>query len=191
MRIKFPIDMQTSIAYVCEAHIFCAHMGNECRYKLQFILKLPYKATTRLLLGQLELFNTGLIEDTFQATSGCIGNQYKGAWTLKGKGPLPHSSLLPERCYWVKTAPISLKHVKGVEGNFYPILPFTVHVNGRERGDFGVHADRNAPGSAGCIVLPSIAEWAFFQASMEGAREEGVEKIPLTVDYPIKTPPPN
>ncbi|MBD2773177.1 hypothetical protein ICL16_14150 [Iningainema sp. BLCCT55] len=58
-----------------------------------------------------------------------------------------------------------------------------VQINGRQRGDFGVHRDANIPGSAGCIVLGTAPGWAGFQADMQKLAASGVRVIPLLVSY--------
>ncbi|GET43002.1 hypothetical protein [Microseira wollei] len=73
--------------------------------------------------------------------------------------------------------------VKGIEGMFYPIKPF-VQVNGIQRGDFGIHADANVPGSAGCIVLPPKGNgWKVFPERMTEIAAAGLFRIPLPVVY--------
>ncbi|HAA28895.1 MAG TPA: hypothetical protein DCE56_15920 [Cyanobacteria bacterium UBA8553] len=73
---------------------------------------------------------------------------------------------------------------KGIEGNFYPIKPFTVAIDGKNRGDFGIHKDANVPGSAGCITL-SIdgVRWQRFEKQMSAIRRAGINRIPLQVVY--------
>ena len=84
--------------------------------------------------------------------------------------------------YWVQVAPIDLSHVKGVEGDGYPMTPFSVRTkDGVTRSDLLIHKDANVPGSMGCIVLPSD-EFTDFCAVFN--RElVGHEKIKLWVQY--------
>jgi hypothetical protein len=76
-----------------------------------------------------------------------------------------------------------MPQVRGVEGNFYKINPHMVTVNGVQRGDFGVHFDANAPGSAGCVVLRTDIGWQAFEKDMKNLLTRGVNEIPLLVSY--------
>lgn len=151
--------------------------------RINFNLRLPYTGAARLLLGQLVIHTPKKVYAYYEATSGCIGYQFKGAQKLKGRGPLPASAQIAPLDYRVSTSPVSLKQVKGVEGNFYPITPFMVSYSGINRGDFGIHADKNVPGSAGCIVLPMPIQWHLFEQLMQVVRSTGVKDLPLSVNY--------
>lgn len=156
---------------------------------LTFELDLPETPRYELLQGKLIMKLTpesnGVI---LQATSGCIGNQHQRAWLKKGKGPLPPSTAISPKKYWVSTQRLWLPHVKGVEGSFYAIAPFTVTVGGVSRGDFGVHFDANQPGSAGCCVLKLQEHWDLFRQGMEGVRALGHQQVPLFVRYGFLAP---
>jgi hypothetical protein len=118
------------------------------------------------------------------ATSGLGQYQKIGGWSKQGGGVIP----APYQCnpsfanYWVQVTPIDLSHVKGVEGDAYPITPFEVRTkDGVERSDLLIHRDANVPGSMGCIVM-SDAEFEDFCKTI--AREPiGHEKIKLFVQY--------
>lgn len=99
-------------------------------------------------------------------------------------GPIPPEYRVPSLRSWeVETKPINLGHVKGVEGNFYKILPFTIRTDkGGVRGDFGIHRDANTPGSLGCIVM-SDARFKDFESEMTRLYSLGYSKIPLFVTY--------
>ena len=85
--------------------------------------------------------------------------------------------------YTVSTQPIPLDHVKGVEGNFYQILPFAVVTDeGGKRSDFGIHKDANAPGSLGCPVMSSD-RFSQFEQAMRELRTQGISDLPLFVQY--------
>nr|MDJ0601794.1 hypothetical protein [Crocosphaera sp.] len=60
--------------------------------------------------------------------------------------------------YMVDVRPLTLSN-PGIEGKFYKINPHLVDVGGVTRGDFGIHADRNVPGTAGCIGIESESDW--------------------------------
>jgi hypothetical protein len=55
---------------------------------------------------------------------------------------------------------------------------------GEKRSHFGIHRDANAPGSAGCIVLPTQTGWNSFKRQMEDLADAGIKQIPLQIDYP-------
>lgn len=83
----------------------------------------------------------------------------------------------------VKLKPLHLPHVRGVEGNFYRILPFSVKTdNGGTRSDLGIHRDANVPGSMGCIVM-SRKRFSQFERRMDKLRTLGILEIPLLVTY--------
>jgi hypothetical protein len=86
--------------------------------------------------------------------------------------------------YQVALNPLNMKHLKGVEGNFYPITPFKIQTKqGTERGDFGIHLDANSPGSLGCIVMDGV-NFKDFEATMAILESrEALDKIPLHVFY--------
>ncbi|MGK7961471.1 MAG: hypothetical protein AB4044_13175, partial [Crocosphaera sp.] len=71
----------------------------------------------------------------------------------------------------------------GIAGKFYKINPHLISINGKTRGDFGIHADRNVPGTAGCIGIPDGPEWTSFKKLMSDYNEAGLTQIPLLVSY--------
>lgn len=102
---------------------------------------------------------------------------------LKGRGPLPPSLKIAPYRYKISTQRLWLPQVKGVEGSFYAIAPFTVQLGGTSRGDFGIHFDANAPGSAGCIVILLQEHWNLFRKLIAEFRAAGHQQIPLEVFY--------
>lgn len=114
------------------------------------------------------------------ATSSYSTKQYAENFHERG-GMLPP----PYRCrnlpfYRVETNPIPLPNVKGVEGNFYKIIPHQVVTDkGGSRSDFGIHRDANAPGSLGCIVMTGD-RFKDFEAEM---KKINYPNIPLFVQY--------
>ncbi|MEM8779996.1 MAG: hypothetical protein AAGF26_14215 [Cyanobacteria bacterium P01_G01_bin.49] len=83
----------------------------------------------------------------------------------------------------VNTTPINLAHVRGVDGNFYKISPYEMKTDkGGKRSDFGIHLDKNADGSLGCIVM-SQKNFSDFQNTLTRLRSEGVSELPLVVGY--------
>jgi hypothetical protein len=107
-----------------------------------------------------------------------------GGWSKQGGGvcPAPYQCNPSFANYWMQVAPLDLSHVKGVEGNGYPLTPFEVRTKeGVKRSDLLIHRDANVPGSMGCIVLPDD-EFEDFERVM--AREAiGHEKIKLFIQY--------
>jgi len=86
--------------------------------------------------------------------------------------------------YMVDLTPINLKNIKGVEGNFYKINPFTVITDkGMQRGDFGIHLDANVPGSLGCIVLEREKFIDFEKEIVLIKKQFNIKELPLFVQY--------
>ncbi len=65
----------------------------------------------------------------------------------------------------------------------YKINPHLIQVDGVTRGDFGIHADRNVPGTAGCIGIESERDWEDFKGIMDDYHHAGLTSIPLLVSY--------
>ena len=121
--------------------------------------------------------------DLWMATSSIATKQGFESFHQWG-GMLPPQYRVPQLKHWtVQLGPIPLHHVKGVEGNFYKLLPHEVTTdrNGK-RSDFGIHKDANQPGSLGCIVL-SDDRFAAFERRMREIRAEGILQIALFVQY--------
>jgi GH24 family phage-related lysozyme (muramidase) len=127
----------------------------------------------------------GRTHQVWVSTSSIASRQQPEDFHKKG-GPIPPEYRVPNLKAWeVETTPIAMPHVKGVEGNFYKILPFLVKTDkGGERGDFGIHRDANTPGSLGCIVMSTGDRWNSFEAEMKRLRSLGYLKLPLFVTYP-------
>ncbi len=141
--------------------------------------------TSDLVEGRLVLVDgeSSKVEDTFIATSGLANNQRYDCLSFAGHGPIPPPGMVSINHYWVETAPIYMPQVKGVQGNFYKILPYTVKVEKITRGDFGVHFDANTPGSAGCIVLRTKVGWQAFEEVFKNFAKQGIKEVPLAVSY--------
>lgn len=141
--------------------------------------------SNRLIDGRLLLIdkNSNKEIERYIATSGQVGWQDDVETDQRGRGALPSPDDVGIDCYFIDTAPVHLPHVKGVEGNFYKILPFQVKTrSGRTRSDFGIHWDGNTPGSAGCIVIRNKPAWQAFDARIAGLRSK-FKQIPLMVSY--------
>lgn len=117
------------------------------------------------------------------ATSSTSNKQGIGDWNHRG-GVIPptYDLYCPVSFYYVAVNPVDLKHVKGVEGNGYPITPFEVKTkNGNSRSDLLIHRDANVPGSMGCIVLPD-GEFSDFEKTFTKKRV-GEDRVKLLVGY--------
>ncbi len=150
--------------------------------ELIFEQRLSDTQTNEMIWGHLLLKREGELKRDFTCTSGQKGWQFSGGVKVQGRGPLPSNKATGEQ-YHVVTTPIQLDD-DGIQGNFYPIKPFTVRVSGVERGDFGIHNDANrlsSPGSAGCIVFWSDYGWQLFQEEMAKLRKAGFTSVPLEV----------
>lgn len=141
--------------------------------------------TPALNRGRLFLcdYEKGLI-GRWQATSGLGAYQGVGDWSKQGGGVIPATYNLanPIPYYQVQVKPVDLRHVKGVEGNAYPITPFSVQTKeGVIRSDLLIHNDANVPGSMGCIVLWQ-EDWQDFQNCFNRNCVKH-EKVRLLVGY--------
>jgi hypothetical protein len=142
---------------------------------LFLIFAMPLDEDPRLNRGRLILFDR---------TQGTIGRWV--ATSGLGGGVIPATYQLKDRIPWYKVAakPLDLSHVRGVEGNGYPITPFEVQTKeGVTRSDLLIHRDANVPGSMGCIVL-SGDEFADFDRSFARAVKAlspGVTTVDLNV----------
>lgn len=140
--------------------------------------------------GRLELIacdstkNRCDLIDVYEATSGLPGWQAPGDRNVRAKGPIPDPKFTPDRlAMFVITKPIDSRGVKGIDGNFYPITPTAIRTPVRTRSAFGLHADKNIPGTAGCIGITDDEDWAKLQLKLKEIGASGVEKIPLVVSY--------
>lgn len=134
--------------------------------------------------GRLSLnnLNQGTLKIWVASSSHVRGQEKEGFHERGGYLPPQYRCKdLPN--YFVKTAPINLKGVKGVRGNFYKILPHRIHTDkGGTRSDFGIHLDADAPGSLGCIVLDA-RRFAIFEETMTDLRNRDISLLPLFVQY--------
>lgn len=150
---------------------------------LQFTMQLPDKPTSTFVVGRLAIKEDKKADRVFKATSGCIGSQYHGCQNIRGRGALPSCSQAKISHYTVSTQALWMPQVKGVEGVFFPVAPFSVRLGNVTRGDFGIHFDANVPGSAGCIVLQTKTGWQTFVGIMADLHEARVKALPLVVSY--------
>lgn len=129
--------------------------------------------------GKLIAVNTkkGKIDGAYRALSGVGGEENQ-----RMLGPIPSQSKIKQPHYKVDVIPLTLSN-PGIAGKFYKINPHMINVRGKTRGDFGIHADRNVPGTAGCIGIESEKEWVEFKALMLDYQRAGLRQIPLLVSY--------
>lgn len=114
-------------------------------------------------------------------TSTAIRQQYDNQFKLYGC--IPANNCTKDRKYHILTKPEDSSRVKGVEGNFYRIYPYTVNTTkGTKRTALGIHKDAGVTGSLGCIVL-SPGRFFSFEYNMEVLRKQGITQIPLQVQY--------
>lgn len=120
----------------------------------------------------------------WRATSSVASKQYPENFHERGGMIPPCYRTKNVSRYEVKTSPIPLPHVKGVEGSFYKIDPhFVITDKGGQRGDFGIHLDANLPGSLGCVVM-NKDRFENFENEMTKLRTlKSVETVPLFVQY--------
>jgi hypothetical protein len=169
------------------------------KYSLKFVLNT--NRSSKLIVGSLQLLKDDELINAYKATSSYKGFQYDGSWNQRG-GLLPPTEVLKQRrgansFYEVNTTPIKMPNVKGVNGDFFQILPFAITMsNGVVRSDFGVHADKyndlqgydsNMPksgeGTLGCIGFQTGRGYAAFRRDMNKIKKEGVKSIELIVKY--------
>lgn len=157
-------------------------MTDKIADKYGFQFNFDTAQTNQLIEGILQLFKNGLLINEYRATCSTAGKQGDGSWKQRG-GLIPPSSDLPNKEYLVDTKPIYMPKVKGVEGNFYCITPFSVPTKGVTRGDFGFHFDANVPGSLGCIVLRTPRGWEALQRDIGNIAAAGIKQVSLIVEY--------
>lgn len=140
------------------------------------IFTMELKPSTELIDGNLQLIYPDKKPIDYLATSGCQQWQQPEDQSARARGPIPAGEYqIPTKPYWLDT--------RGIEGWFFHITPDPIVINGVTRGEFGVHFDANAPGSAGCIVLRKFPGWQRFCDRMEAIAKSGIKSIPLSVSY--------
>ena len=131
---------------------------------------------------RLDSLTKGFI-DIWKVTSSIASKQHKESFHKKYALLPPDYRLIPKQHYQVDLSPRYQPQTKGIEGNFYPILPTNVKTDGGGiRSHFGIHKDANVPGSLGCIVM-SGDRFAQFEGQMKMLKAMGIREIPLLVTY--------
>jgi hypothetical protein len=142
-----------------------------------------------LQVGKLELiaceYNQCELVDRYDTTSGLPGWQAPTDISVRAKGPIPNPELTHRKSYFVTTHPIDSRGVKGIDGNFYPIIPETIQLPNKTRSGFGVHADKNVPGTAGCLGVTNDPDWKRIQEQFTKIAKLGIDKIPLVITFDI------
>lgn len=148
---------------------------------LSFRFNNPVNSNSAVLeMGKLKL-TTPNENILYSATSGLPKYQNLASSKIRRKGRIPSCSQAGIANYVVKTNPIWLPNTQGVNGNFYPISPFVVSVQGNTRSDLGIHRDTNVAGSAGCLVITLEDHWKQFEAKMKSLASNNIMSIPLIV----------
>ena len=151
---------------------------------LFLLFHIDLRPQSSIVDGRLLLMEGHKVRERFVATSGAPQWQQPGDFKQRARGPIPRPDKVGIECYEVATKPEWVPDVPGIEGEFFEIFPTTVTLgDGSERSHFGVHRDANAPGSAGCIVLPTPGGWEGFKSQMAKLAKCGVSRIPLQIDY--------
>lgn len=161
-----------------------------------FIFDMPLKdkPSANIIVGTLRLKGFPQADSIreWDCTSGQPRYQYSGATDIKGKGALPGHKYVRDKNnnsikhYVVSTSPYDLKHIKGIGGNAFHILPDPICINGMWRSELMIHNDANrlySPGSAGCIVALSNATWQEIEKAINDIRKAGFKEIPLEVNH--------
>lgn len=121
----------------------------------------------------------------FHATSGLSGYQRLIDCSKGSHGAIPPCELVNISTYSVSTKPIAMPKLRGIEGNFYQILPYLNKVKMSHgvytRGDFGIHQDAGILGTAGCIGVTKGMHWRAFQMEMQSLLVQGISSINLFV----------
>lgn len=131
---------------------------------------------------RLDSLSKGCI-DVWLATSSISKRQGREAFHARYALLPPDYRLVPKKHYQVNLNPRYQPHTKGIEGNFYQILPIEVKTDrGGTRSHLGIHKDANLPGSLGCIVM-SGNRFANFEEQIAKIRNMGIIRIPLLVTY--------
>lgn len=151
------------------------------KHLLRFTLRTDRRSG--LIIGQLDRLQDGEVVNAYQATSSVAGKQFDGSWNSRGGLIPPDEKFLNGELYEVATTPLWMPRVRGVEGSFYQIFPYSVETDGDTRADFGIHFDANVPGSMGCIVLPTQRGWDAFRRDMQQIANSGVKRVDLDIVY--------
>ncbi len=120
----------------------------------------------------------------WSVTSSHVNGQQRGDQHTRG-GLIPPVHHVRRLDKWeVMLIPEDSRHVKGVEGNFYRIMPYEVTTkSGGKRSALGIHRDANLPGSMGCIVMDQ-RNFDDFEETMAWVRETiYVDRLPLFPFY--------
>ncbi|GAA6621590.1 hypothetical protein [Scytonema sp. NUACC26] len=141
------------------------------------------RKSSNLLTGRLLLIDTDAtkIICEVEACSGAIGHQTVDDLDVVARGGIPEASMAGLDHYAVNTVELST-NLKGIEGEYFNVLPREFIVNGIKRSLIEIHRDANAPGTAGCIGVVN-AHWQKFRQAIKSQRERGIKQIPLLVNY--------
>ena len=142
----------------------------------KLIFTMPLGISQSLITGILKLTYPDGQEIDYLATSGLPDWQRKEDQWSRGKGPIPQGDYqIPSQPYFLET--------RGVEGLFFHITPGPVGSGDRIRSELGIHYDANVPGTSGCIGLINSQGWEGFCRRLRNIAAQGVEFLPLKVQY--------
>ena len=147
--------------------------------KLGAVFTLDLEESDEMIYGRFVITgNAGEELYSARATSGQRRFQHPGEFWTRGKGVVPPTD---------DARFIEMKVFKSDPpmGTRYRILPEEVSnpAGTVTRSAFRVHFDGGSPGSAGCIVFPSTSDYRQLIGVFAALKENGVEKIPLTLNY--------
>lgn len=149
---------------------------------LMFQMAFPMLPVKELIIGKL-VANYGKSSIAYAATSGCPRFQCKEGEMWRARGQLPQPKSVGIEGYLVRLSPVYLPTTRGIQGNFYPIIPKWVEIDSRCRGDFGIHMDKNVPGSAGCIVITMENHWKKLEDWLKSLVGVGYTQVALYTNY--------
>ncbi|MEM9510677.1 MAG: hypothetical protein AAGA16_23835 [Cyanobacteria bacterium P01_E01_bin.35] len=146
----------------------------------QLILSGHYDRDPGLDQYLLVLLANGKQINEWKCTSSHVNGQQRGDQHVRGGLIPPVHHIRKIDRYEVVLKPEDSRHVKGVEGNFYRILPNVVTTkSGNQRSYFGIHLDANVPGSLGCPVMNKF-NFDDFEETIANIYKPGTtERIPF------------
>jgi hypothetical protein len=149
----------------------------------QLVFEMDLAKSQQMLHGELSLLKQGDRLNAYLATSSLPGRQHFGSWRERGGLIPPSNELMNHLAYTVTLQPEDSSHIKGINGNFYRINPYSIPQPGIVREALGIHRDANVPGTFGCIGLKTLRGWTAFERDMAKLRNEGIIMLPLQVEY--------
>lgn len=152
------------------------------------VFKMKLKYSSGLLLGNIFLFDAeGKQIFDAVATTGRPGYQSPNHLWQRALGPIPD---LPGLA--INTEDTILETDESKDWCF-PILPHVLQSpdSDMNRGNFRIYNDSGSPGTAGGIGILNAESFRRFRALLIGAKQEGIDSIPLEIEYekPVQSLP--